>query len=85
MRWSYVRYRVSADNSTSNQCFYVKIITFAGCSKLIWTQKNTITQSGGLGMRLNVSKRVPTEVATSFLTFGSTVFEVEVKVEDDYR
>ena len=33
-------------------------------------------------MRLNVSTRVPTEVTTFFLTVGSTVIEVQVKVED---
>jgi hypothetical protein len=46
---------------------------------------NTKTQSGGLRMRLNVSTRVPTEVTTFFLTVGSTVIEVQVKVEDGVR
>ena len=40
------------------------------------------SQFGGLRMRLNVSTRVPTEVTTFFLTVGSTVIEVQVKVKD---
>ena len=44
---------------------------------------NTSTQSGGPINWLNVSTRVPTEVAAFFLTVGSTVFEVEVEVEED--
>jgi hypothetical protein len=43
----------------------------------------TYTQSGGLRTRLNVSTRVPTVVTEFGLTFGSTVFEVEVEVEDN--
>jgi hypothetical protein len=35
-------------------------------------------------MRLNVSTRVPAEVTAFFLSVGSTVFEVEVGVEDDF-
>jgi hypothetical protein len=44
---------------------------------------NTSTQPGGIRMRLNVSKRLPTEVVTFVLNVGSMVFEVEVEVEDD--
>jgi hypothetical protein len=42
---------------------------------------NTLTQSGGLRMRLNVSEKVPAEVATSFLTFGSTVLKLKLKLK----
>jgi hypothetical protein len=34
-------------------------------------------------MRLNVSTRVPTKVATFLLTIGSPVFEVQAEVEVD--
>jgi hypothetical protein len=44
---------------------------------------NTPTQSGGLRIPLNVNTRVSTDVTTTFLTFGSTVFKVDVVVEDD--
>jgi hypothetical protein len=44
---------------------------------------NTIN-SGGLRMRLNVSSRVPTKMATFFLTVGSTGFALKVEVKDDF-
>jgi hypothetical protein len=44
--------------------------------------KKASAQSGGLRMFI-VSTRVPTEARITFLTFRSTVFEVEVEVDDD--
>ena len=45
---------------------------------------NTLTQSGGLRMRLNVSTRVPAEVKAFYSEDLIHSFESIVGVEDDF-
>jgi|AntAceMinimDraft_5_1070358.scaffolds.fasta_scaffold159163_2 hypothetical protein len=42
---------------------------------------NTLTQSGGLRMRLNVSTRVPAEVKTFFLPLDQCFLKLKLKLK----